>query len=54
VDVNVKNGYTLENFEDSVLADHMSVFRVQAFLRFVFFFLFVSNVDLLVMGFRLQ
>jgi len=31
-----------------------SVFRVQTSLRFVFFFLFVSNVDLLVMGFTLQ
>lgn len=30
-----------------------SVFRVQV-LRFVFLFLFVSNVDLLVMGFSLN
>lgn len=54
MDVNVRNGYTFKNFVDSVLADHMTVFKVQAFLRFVFFFLFVSNVDLLVMGFSLQ
>jgi hypothetical protein len=32
VGVNVKNGCTVTNFVDSVLADRISVFRVQAFL----------------------
>lgn len=42
MDVNVKNGYTVKNFVDSVLAGHMSVFCVQSadFLKVCLFLSF--------------
>lgn len=45
MDVNVKNGYTVKNFVDSVLADHMSVFSVQCagFLKVCLFLSFCIN-----------
>jgi hypothetical protein len=55
VDVNVKNGYIVKNFVDSVLADHMSMFCVQSagFLKVCLFLSFCVKCWLIGYGLQL-